>query len=125
MEAALPLMMDALEEFPRFACKKNTEKNSIKHMSMLCHKILIKIQRVTGTCNQFSGKMFLTSRNIKKGIKKMSIKKSSCIYGQTLKKTKCITIMVFENLLACSFSKLTFLIILLQLPVICMRAYFF
>lgn len=30
----------------------------------------IKIQRVTGTCNQFSGKIFLTSRNIKKGIKK-------------------------------------------------------
>ena len=119
-------MMDALEEFPRFACKKNTEKNSIKHMSMLCHKF-IKIQRVTGTCNQFSGKIFLTSRNIKKGIKKKTEhkKKQLNLWTNFEENEMHLTIMVFENLLACSFSKLTFLIILLQLHLICMRAYFF
>jgi len=57
-------MMDALEEFPRFACKKNTEKNSIKHMSMLCHKILSKFDKSQGPATKFSGKIFLTSRNI-------------------------------------------------------------
>ena len=58
MEAVLPLMMDALEEFPRFACKKNTEKNSIKHMSMLCHKILSKFNESQGPATNLVEKIF-------------------------------------------------------------------
>lgn len=59
-------MMDALEEFPHFACKQNTEKNSITHMSMLCHKILSKFNESQGPATKFSEKIFLTSRNIKR-----------------------------------------------------------